>query len=252
MTLRAVRFNKTILTALICKGKTDVIRDTVASGLKFRVGSKRSVFLFEKRVSGTKGTPITITIGAFPMVGLDLARQEARRLANLCERGIDPRKPRNKGEAKVVPFNLAVEKFFELKKNVAKRTLIDYRSIVNTYFPASWNSQNIRAISAEMIVEQFHVVRLRAKKRCWDYLKVFHNIWNSCAPFFRDDHQNRLLLNNPIPEARTMLKSVPRHQPNRLVIPDTGLGKFVWSWRIFLKVKPFRRTLGKKLSVGES
>ena len=227
MTLRAVRFNKTILVALMREGKNHVIRDTVAAGLKFRVGPKRSVFLFEKRISGIKGAPITITIGAFPMVTIEQARQLARKLANLCERGIDPRKHRDEQDSRVIPLNLAIEKFFELKNDIAKRTIKDYQSIINAYFVKSWMDVDIRTISAEMLVEQFYVVRLRAQKRCWDYLKVFNNIWNTCAPYFRDKNQNRLLVHNPIPEARNMLKSIPRHQPKRLVIPENELGKFV-------------------------
>jgi hypothetical protein len=86
---------------------------------------------------------------------------------------------------------------------------------------------DIRNITADMIVQQFHVARKTAPARAWDMLKVYLNVWNTCAPFFRDNKNQRLLKQSPIPEARNMLKNVPRHIPKRSVIAASLLGKFV-------------------------
>jgi len=85
MAIQAIRFNKSNLTARVHHNKFEVVRDVEISGLKFKAGAKRSVFYFEKRISGKTAPAITITLGAFPAVSVEEARQEARRLANLCE-----------------------------------------------------------------------------------------------------------------------------------------------------------------------
>jgi len=66
-----------------------------------------------------------------------------------------------------------------------------------------------------------------AAEACWEYLKVFHNIWNTCAPFFRDRKNERILQQSPIPDVRNMLKNVTRSKLKRSVIPANLLGKFV-------------------------
>ena len=228
MAVKAFRFNKSNLKALVQDSKIGVVRDTEINGLKFKVGARRSVFLFEKRVSGKKSAPaVTITIGAFPAVGLDEARQEARRLANLCERGIDPREDWKSEPKRVITFHMAVEKFFSVKRELSKYTLAKYRNIVTNHIPKAWHGKDLTAITSEMIVGQFHAIRERSSDKCWEFLKVFLNIWNTCAPFFRDRKNQRLLKQSPIPEARNMLKNVPRQRPKRSVIPANLLGKFV-------------------------
>ena len=238
MAIKSIRFNKSNLTAFSQAKKAIIVRDTEISGLKFKAGAKRSVFQFEKRVSGKKNAPaITITIGAFPAISLDEARQEARRLANLCERGIDPREKarelkrqqeQGKGpEGRVITIQVAVEKFFSVKKELARNTLLKYHNIVDNHFPTEWRGKDITAITPEMIVHQFHAIREHATEKCWEFLKVFLNIWNTCAPFFRDRKSQRILKQSPIPEARNMLKNVSRPRPKRSVIPASLLGKFV-------------------------
>ena len=87
-TKESFKFNKSTLLSLMSLGTATSVKDTEISGLKFKVGERRSVFQFEKRIKGKKCSPITFTIGAFAALTIDDARQEARRLANLCEKGI--------------------------------------------------------------------------------------------------------------------------------------------------------------------
>ncbi len=68
MTVPLLRFNKTNLDALVNAGRSHAVKDTIISGFRFKVGVKRAVFQFGKRISGRKGAPVTSTIGAFPAV----------------------------------------------------------------------------------------------------------------------------------------------------------------------------------------
>ena len=137
MTTTAIRFNKTALRAYVAEGQSIILKDTEVIGLKFKVGKRRSAFQFEKRISGRKGAPITITIGAFPAISIEDARQQARGYATLCEKGLDPRKPKNNVETEQarVPLRDALDKFFELKAELAPRTIQTYHEIVKYHFP---------------------------------------------------------------------------------------------------------------------
>ena len=225
------RFNKTLLTGLIQAQQKVTLHDTEVSGLKFTVGSKRSTFQFEKRISGRKGSPITITIGAFPAISIDEARQEARKLANLCEKGLDPRqvKQQQAGDCSTqkVLVAEALDKFFAVKAGLSPRTLAKYREEVRNHFPTAWKKQCLTAITPEMLVEQFHEIRKTARERCFEFLKVFNNIWTTCTPLFLDGHNQRILKENPVPLARQMLQHIKKDQPQRIIIPAAHLGKFV-------------------------
>jgi len=82
-------------------------------------------------------------------------------------------------------------------------------------------------ITPEMIAEHFHIIRETARERCWKFLKVYGNIWNTCKPFFKNERGERILQQNPIPETRSLLKQVKTDQPKRSVIPVNLLGKYV-------------------------
>lgn len=108
MVTKAIRFNKTSISSFVQGEAYITLKDTVVFGLKFMVGKRRSVFQFEKRISGHKGAPITITIGAFPAISDGRAKQEAYRLAGLCERGIDPRVQASENQEIKIPLREAL------------------------------------------------------------------------------------------------------------------------------------------------
>ena len=115
------KFNKTTLARLAIEGKPAIINDQVEKGLKFKAGPRRSVFIFEKRISGSKGAPITFTLGTFKALSISEARQEARRLATLCEKGIDPRVRQTDG--KVITLELAIKTFLEINPRFLTKLL---------------------------------------------------------------------------------------------------------------------------------
>ena len=55
--LRVLKLNKTNLLTLVSEGLPVTIKDSEVNGLKFKVGTKRSVFQYEKCLAGTKKAP---------------------------------------------------------------------------------------------------------------------------------------------------------------------------------------------------
>ena len=223
-----LRLNKTTLMTLSRSGSSAIVKDTQVSGLKFRTGPKRSVFQFEKRISGKKGSPVTVTIGSFPAVSIEEARQEARRMANLCERGVDPRPQKDVvTETQKILLADAIDRFFWEKRELAPLTLRKYRQVISNQFAPSWTRMDIREITPDMIVTQFFEARRTARERCFEMIKVFRTIWSTCSPLYKNAKGQRLLRVSPIPEARALLRHVRKDNPKQSVIPEYLLGKFV-------------------------
>ena len=238
--VQAFKFTKTLLTGFLDEAEPITIKDTTVKGLYFTVGEERSVFTFEKRIKGSKKSAPTITIGAFPAISVDEARAKAHYYANQCENGIDPRV--EIAEARAVAeaaeanndqhdhrllLSTAITKFFEVKSELSKHTLRGYREIVRLNFPEEWIDLDIRDITADMIVDRFYIIRQTQKRRCWAFVTLFGNIWNTCMPYFKDEEGKRLLGLNPNAEVRVLLKNVKRSTPRRTVIPVNILGQYL-------------------------
>lgn len=231
-----IRFNKTTLSRLMDRvGKK--FKDSEVAGLQFRVGKKRAVFYFEKRIANSSRSALTMKIGAFPVVSIDQARRQAREWANLCERGIDPRSQRRQ-EVNEVTLRQAVEVFFREKQEIGFRTRKKYRDILKHQFAPKWFDQNVTEISAEDLVAQFHQARKTAKNRCWEMLKLYQNIFHTTSHHFKDSCGDKIWVINSVPEVRILLNSIVREEPKRTFVSKPDLGKLVVSLEQFSQVQP--------------
>ena len=227
-----VKLTTTILKNQIKKPNTE-IQDTEVPGLKLKVGKKASTFNFEKRIRGQKGSPIQVKIGRYPTITLDYARTEARRLAELCERGIDPRGRKVFVDDKQpITLNDALAKFLKEQTDLKERTKREYRSILKHQVPECWLDRDFRLISPDMIAKQFHSVRDNGvRSQCWKFLAVLSSIWNGVSRHFKDSNGNRIFkkAENPAQLAKELLKEegVGKDEPERIVIKDEKLGCFI-------------------------
>ena len=223
-----IKFTKSVLAGLIKSGEACAVKDADCNGLKFVIGKKRNRFVFEKRISGRKGAAITVTIGAYPAIGIDEARIEGNRLANLCERGIDPRKPKaTRSVQGVVIFGDALDCFFEAKKDeIASETMRHYRYLAR-FIPKDWLELDLNTIKPGMIAKLFHEIKKKTRTKSWEFIKFYGNIYKTCSAFFLDENGERILKTNPIPEVQSLVSGVKRDPKERPVIPANQLGRFV-------------------------
>lgn len=78
-------------------GKRYDFPDGAVANLFVRVGAKQKVFVLSARFGGN-ANPTRRTIGVFPRISLEQARQIAREWTDLIERGLDPREEENRAE----------------------------------------------------------------------------------------------------------------------------------------------------------
>lgn len=222
-----LRFSKSVLDRLVQKKQQVIIKDTEIKGFRFKVGKLGSQYFFQKRINGTTKGSAYITIGNYGEISLEVARKEALRLANLCERGIDPRKESTDPEnTTTVLLGTMLTMFWKLKQGLKKSTLEKYKRILN-FIPPHWHSMAWEKITPDLLVEQLYIIKEKSSTQGWTFLSVVQNVYRSCAPFFKDDQGKRLLNSNPIPLAHKMIDAVRPGRRKRSVASVSQLGKLV-------------------------
>jgi len=208
--MKSTKFTRSTIESLVRSGQPCTLKDTLEKGLRVKVGIKRCVFQYEKRIAGSKGAAVTFTIGPFPTYSIEEARQEARRLATLCEKGIDPRTKEREVTAQEISLETAIDLFLEAKQGLRKRVLYGYKNNFRNYVPTAWYCKKLSEITAEMIAAQFRAIHSQAPAICWEYLKLMHNLWNTCSVMFYDEEGQPILGENPAIRARQLLNSTFR------------------------------------------
>ena len=236
--VRRIRFTKSSLAQLRFGSKAVLVADSEIPGLKLKVhpvaksgGCKpRKTFLLEKRIKGRKGSAVTFTLGTFPNMAVDQARQKARLYANLCEQGLDPREQEKQRQARNskrrVTLREAVERYWSLhRKNLAPATIDWIENLIRRYFK-DWMGRDLCKLTPDDLVEKY-LSDLRRSKHCaMKSLMVFGQIWKRVSPTIRENGK-RLLPDNPVPVAKRTIGKWKLDPPRRTVIPLHKLGEFV-------------------------
>jgi integrase len=130
-------------------GKQVILWDTEQRGLGIRCTAGAKSFVFQARLNGET---IRTTIGLWPDWSLDMAREEARRLAVLIDRGVDPRQERKQSAEQGTTLEDAFKVFMGARE-LAPRTQIDYKR----YFAklADWHGKPLTKIDAGMVSARY-------------------------------------------------------------------------------------------------
>lgn len=227
MAVEAIRFNKTKLNNLVSEKKPVLVKDTEERTLFFKVGKVRSVFQFEKRIAGNAGSPVTITIGAFPSLSVDEARQEARRLVTLCEKGLDPRKPVSASEGNGQPsLKMAIDRFYQVK-TFGKAYMQETKRYVEKDIPDEWMDLPMDDITPNLINEAFCAVLGRSPHRAIAFYKFLKNLWNTTAANFCDKDGNTLIQRNPLVNLKKRVKYLKLPESRTTFVSKKQLGRFI-------------------------
>jgi integrase len=134
-------------------GKQKIYWDSEQGGLGLRVTSGSKSFVFQQRVNGK--SPRT-TIGAWPDMSSDDARERARKLAVLVDDGINPVQQAKKVSETSVTLD-TVYKLFISQRQLKARTRFDYSYYVKAYF-SDWNFKPLAIIDADMVMARYRKI----------------------------------------------------------------------------------------------
>lgn len=222
-----LKFTKKSLSAIPFSANQKITKysDTEFGGLKLKVGKKRKTFFMEKRIRGKGSTSVLMTLGTFPSLPIDDARAQAKHLASLCERGIDPRqKPEAKAESQKTEFitlDRAVRQFFHSKHELRPTSVSTYQTIVRTYL-TDWLSKGMEELTLDMLVNKHEEIRRHSRSQAKKTFLVLSSIWNTALILAQQKGESNVP-KNLIPEMRSAgVKN--KWKPKRNVIPLHKLG----------------------------
>lgn len=140
----------TLSDALLSKGAAKpgtVLRDKVLCGLILRVGSRTQTFCVSTTV---KSKPVRVTLGRWPLVSVEQARELALPILRQCRAG-DFVKP---ARIQLPTLEQALNDYGQARK-VKASSLARYRSILTTHF-AAWLDKPVSALASAAFRQHCH------------------------------------------------------------------------------------------------
>lgn len=117
-------------------------------GVRLTPGSR--TFILDRKFNGRT---IRLSIGRFPEWSVQTARDRARELIVMMDKGIDPRQEAKKQAEEGVTLATVFEQFLS-ERQLKERTKIDYRRYLDHYLTA-WKNRAITRIDGEMVSKRY-------------------------------------------------------------------------------------------------
>lgn len=124
--------------------------DDAIKGFGIRITAGSKTFIVDRKLNGKT---IRLTIGRFPAWSPQDARQRARELVVMMDKGIDPRLEARKQAEQGVTLATVFEQFL-IERPLKERTKSDYQRYLNYYFSA-WKDRSISRIDSEMVIRRY-------------------------------------------------------------------------------------------------
>jgi integrase len=171
--------------------------DDELTGFAVRVtaGGSKS-FIVDTR-KGTKS--IRYTIGKCSLYAAAEARKRARTVLGNIQEGRNPHDERREEKARSVALGEAFEEFLKSrKKNLAPRTMYDYKRLLNTYL-ADWKDRPLIAISKDMVEKRHAQLGEASGEAQANYtMRFLRSVFNFAIVKYEDSKGRPLIAENPV------------------------------------------------------
>tara|TARA_A100001037_G_scaffold216879_1_gene194724 strand:+ start:456 stop:1730 length:1275 start_codon:yes stop_codon:yes gene_type:complete len=228
------KLTKRVLDTLDTPNNTPTfIRDTTLRGFGIKVTPKgKRVFFAEARIKGSKTK--RITIGSYPTIELDEAREIARKNLLTMSQGEDPilvakeqRERRERDAAREEALSKTLQFVFDqyrLARNHKPKTQKDYLSTMGVCF-SDWLDQPVRKITRQMVEQRFYDMRdTRGKAQAAKAMRYLSAVLNHAKAEEIDGE--RLLNENPC-EVLKDKKVDRRIKPRERYLDKAELGRLL-------------------------
>lgn len=130
------------------KPQQAIYRDTDHPGLGVRVTSSgKRVFIAEKIVNRKV---IRTTLGDAEQITVKKAWDEAQKVFGKIAGGVNPNEEKREDRARSVTLGEVLDDYLGTRKNLAARTVADYRRLINAYLD-DWKDKPLTAITKDMV-----------------------------------------------------------------------------------------------------
>lgn len=170
--------------------------DDTLKGFGVRVTSGGTkAFFIEKLI---KRKLCRITLGRYPALTAEMARNEAHKLLGQIATGIDPVAEKRANKMREVTLQEVFDDYLKARKTLKTKTLYDYKRVLNTAF-ASWRSKSLLSITKDKTAKQHELL---GKERGQAYanlaMRILRALFNFAAGQYEDAQGRSLITENPV------------------------------------------------------
>ena len=146
-----------------------------AAGLQLRVTSTSKTYFVQKRVNGT---PQRVTLGKFPDMTVEQARNKATEVNNTIAKGADPREEKKRAKLEAKTLSEVMADYLEARKDLKPRTITDMANAFKEVCP-DWLGKPLTKITPDMVKKRHQdhgEARSEARANlCMRYLRALFN-----------------------------------------------------------------------------
>ena len=220
MTTPTINFTKANLDALAIPanaGERATYSDKRQPGLQIRVShSGVKTFCVYRWVKAT-GKPQRVTLGRYPQMSIEQARDAARLVSASVEGGGNPAEERRARRAQATTLGEAFDDFLKARKNLSPRTIYDYERFMGRHSEANrtdrnkakkprksaetfaaWQDKPIVSITKDMIEKRHAEMGAVSEAQANYAMRVLRAVLNFAAGKYEDAKGQSFLEVNPV------------------------------------------------------
>lgn len=163
-------------------------------GVRITSGGTRAFFV-EKLI---KKKLCRITLGRYPELTAEMAKNEAKKLLGQIAMGIDPIAEKRTAQMREVTLNDVFTDYLQVRKSLKQTTIINYKQILNKAF-ATWGDKPLVSITKDKIAKH-HEKLGNAHGEAYANLamRILRALFNFAAGQYEDSQGKSLITENPV------------------------------------------------------
>lgn len=187
-----------------------ILRDRVVSGFCIRLNKRTRTFFIATTAAGKQ---VRVTIGRWPLISTDQAREQATKLLLDCRMGIAPMKP----VSHELPTIREVLPLYAQAKGLKASSFARYSSILRTHFDA-WLDRQISELGSQTFAEHCHRF---AKSQGAAIVDVGRGLITAVIKYVNTIHG--LSLESPFTKLAAAGLMPERAEPRKRLLQESGL-----------------------------
>ncbi len=180
------------------KGSRDTYHDTIVKGLTLRVTATGvKTFLVRKRVRVDEKT-ITDTLGHYPSMTINQARNAARVSLNSFSEGVNPNNVNANNKVRSITLQKVMDDYLSSKRNnLKKKTAADYQILFNGYL-SEWKSKKLVEITRPMVDKKHKAIGIKTIYRANAVMRLLRALFNYAIGEYEDSNNIPVIVHNPV------------------------------------------------------
>jgi len=177
-------------------GKRPVYHDDKVDGLSLRVTEKGiKSFVVRKRINGKL---VMNTLGRYPAMTIEQARDSARMTLNSFSVGINPNDEKRDRNLKSVTLNQTMDNYISSRnKNLKQKTIDDYRVLFDGFL-SEWGNKELTSITRDMVETKHTKIGKKSIYRANGSMRLLRALFNYAIGAYENSKGEPIIVHNPV------------------------------------------------------